>query len=208
MSATTHRALRLALASLLFVALVAQLAIGMSRASLTMINFFSFFTILSNTMAVVLLSLLAARSGLTTAEWFPLFRGAVTVYMSVTGLVYALVLAPTNIDVGLTEPWVNWSLHVFGPLGVLLDWVYARPESQLPRNAPLLWLGFPAAYLVYTLVRGALVDWYPYPFLDPSQTGGYRGVALWSVAVLVIILAFSVAIHWWSNRDRGVPVTA
>jgi hypothetical protein len=208
MSATTHRGLRLALASLLIVALVAQLAIGMSRASLSVVNFFSLFTILSNTMAAVMLILLATQNRVTTAEWFPVFRGAVTVYMSVTGLVYALVLAPTKIDVGLTEPWVNWSLHVIGPLGVILDWVYARPESKLPRNTPLLWLGFPAGYLVYTLVRGVLTDWYPYPFLDPSQANGYGGVATWSGVVLVVIMGFSLIFLWWANRERGVPVSA
>ena len=78
----------------------------------------------------------------------------------------------------------------------------------MPRNAPLLWLAFPAVYLGYTIIRGALTGWYPYPFLDPSQTDGYGGVAIWCGAILVIILGFSLVFLWWANRDRGVPVTA
>jgi len=200
MSETTLRSIRLALASLLTVALLAQLAIGMSRADLTVGNFFSFFTILSNTAAVVMLVLLAARPGRTADKGFSIFRGAVTVYMSVTGLVYATLLGPTGIDVGLTEPWVNWSLHVIGPLVIAADWVAHRPGIRMAHTALLIWLGFPAAYLVYTLVRGVIVDWYPYPFLDPAETGGYGGVAVWSGVVLVVILGFGYGYLWWANR--------
>lgn len=203
MSETTHRALRLALASLLLVALLAQLAIGMSRADLTLVNFLSFFTVLSNLFAVVVLVMLATRPLLATSETFSVVRGAMTVYMSVTGLVYAVLLAPTGVDVGLTEPWVNWSLHVVGPVAVALDWVFFTPETDLPGTAPLLWLAFPAVYLGYSLVRGAIVDWYPYPFLDPAETGGYDGVALWSGVVLVVILGFSYAFYWWSHRQAA-----
>jgi hypothetical protein len=35
----------------------------------------------------------------------------------------------------------------------------------------LAWLAYPAAWLGYTLIRGASVDWYPYPFVDVSQLG-------------------------------------
>jgi hypothetical protein len=200
MSETTLRSLRLALASLLTVALLAQLAIGMSRSDLTVANFFSFFTILSNTAAVVMLVILAFRPGRADEQGFSIYRGAVTVYMSVTGLVYATLLGPTGIDVGLTEPWVNWSLHIVGPIAIALDWVIHRPGVRLADSSLLIWLGFPAAYLVYSLVRGAVVDWYPYPFLDPGETGGYGGVAIWSGVVLVVILGFGYGYLWWANR--------
>lgn len=202
MSFTLLRSLRLALASLLTVALVAQLAIGMSRAEMTVANFFSFFTILSNSLAIVMLVMLAFRPDRVDEETFSVFRGAVTVYMSVTGLVYATLLGPTGIDVGLTEPWVNWTLHIVGPLALAVDWLIHRPGMKLPSRSWLIWLVFPAIYLLYTLVRGAIIDWYPYPFLDPGETDGYGGVAMWSAVVLVVILAFGCGYQWWANRAR------
>ncbi|HET8739834.1 MAG TPA: Pr6Pr family membrane protein [Acidimicrobiia bacterium] len=205
MSSTTLRAVRLALASLLLAALVAQLLIGMSRAALTAADFLSFFTILSNTMAVVMLVMLVADPGRISSERFSVFRGAVTVYMTVTGLIYATLLGPAGIDVGLTEPWVNWSLHIIGPLGVVLDWVLNRPETELPPTVVLIWIAFPAAYLVYTLVRGAIVDWYPYPFLDPGETNGYAGVAMWAIVVLAVILVFGYLFSWWARRAPREP---
>lgn len=201
MSETLHRGLRLTLASLLMVALFAQLAIGMSRSALSVVNFLSFFAVLSNAAAVVLLVLLAVRPGRYDSPSFAVFRGAVTVYMSVTGLIYAVFLAPVAAEVGVAEPWIEWSIHALGPIAIALDWIVYPPSTRLPRSAIPIWLVFPAVYLGFTLVRGVIVDWYPYPFLDPA-TGGYEAVALWSAVALVVILVFGFGYHWWSNRER------
>lgn len=209
MSETTHRTLRLALASLLLVALVAQLFIGLSRSSLTVVRFFSSFAVLSNTLAVVMLATLAASPLRDSSRWFALFRGAVTVYMSVTGVVYAVLLAPNLADVAVLEPWIDWTIHLIGPLAVALDWFLHPTPVTLGREALAIWLVFPAVYLAYSLIRGAIVDWHPYPFLDPAEVDGYLGVALWSAAVLVVVLAFGWVYRWWANRavTRAEPAT-
>jgi hypothetical protein len=200
MSETTHRALRLALASLLLVALVSQLFIGLSRSDLTVVRFFSFFTVLSNTLAVVMLSLLAITPGRDESRWFAVFRGAVTVYMSVTGIVYAVLLAPNLADVAVPEPWIDWTLHVIGPVAIVVDWLVHPPPVELGIETLGLWLVFPAVFLAYSLIRGPIVDWYPYPFLDPNEVDGYLGVALWSAVVLVVVLGLSWIYRWWANR--------
>lgn len=210
MSETTHRALRLALASLLLVSLVSQLFIGLSRADLTIVRFFSYFTVLSNTLAVVMLVMLAGSPGRDQAPWFALFRGAVTVYMSVTGLVYVVLLAPNLADVPAPEPWIDWTIHVVGPVAVALDWLFSPPATPLRPSAPALWLAFPTIYLGYSLIRGPIVDWYPYPFLDPDEVGGYGGVVLWCGVVLIVIVGFGFLYRWWSGRSstRANPATA
>lgn len=203
MSETTHRATRLALASLIAVALISQLLIGMSRSNLSIVNFFSFFTVLSNTAAVVLLTMLAARPGRDANPSFAVFRGAVTVYMSVTGVVYAVILAPSLADVAVPEPWIDWVIHVFGPILLVVDWILFPPPRRLERDVLWIWLVFPTVYLGYSLIRGAIVDWYPYPFLDPAGNG-YAGVAGWSLVVLGVILGFGYGSYWWANR-RSLP---
>lgn len=200
MSRTTHRALRLALASLIATALLAQLAISLSRSDLTLVRFFSFFTVLSNTSAVVMLTLLAARPGRDDTARFASFRGAVTLYMTVTFVVYAVVLAPNAVDVGLTEPWIDWTLHIVGPLAIVADWIASPPMTRLRTATVPIWLVFPAVYLVYTLIRGPIVDWYPYPILDPSEGNGYATVAMWSGVIVVVVVGFGLLYLWWSNR--------
>lgn len=49
------------------------------------------------------------------------------------------------------------------------------------QDAPA-WLIYPLAYVAYTLARGAVMNWYPYPFLDVTQLG-YLTV-LWHIVVL------------------------
>ena len=61
-----------------------------------------------------------------------------------------------------------------------------------------LWTG-------YTLVRGALVDWYPYPFLDPAN-GGYGTVAAYVVGILIFgsIVSAVVAVAGSAMRGRRI----
>ena len=181
-------------------------AIGDSTGSL--VNFFSYFTIESNLMAIVVL-LVGGVADPRSPRW-AWIRGAVTFYMVVTGIVYAALLA--NAEVGLTAEWVNSAMHQVIPAVLLLDWLCFPPwpsraaAGKVPLSA-LAWLVFPLLYLAYSLSRGAAVDWYPYPFLDPRHPGGYGRVALFCVvlAVLMALLALGVAAagRWRAARRGG-----
>ncbi|MGA8046237.1 MAG: Pr6Pr family membrane protein, partial [Dermatophilaceae bacterium] len=65
-------------------------------------------------------------------------------------------------------PWDNTVLHYIVPVAMLVDYLLDRPRRRLSFRASLLWLIYPLAYAGYSLIRGAIVDWYPYPFLDPG----------------------------------------
>lgn len=161
------------------------------------VNFFFYFTVLSN---IILIAVLAGEA--ITPRWMDtngLLRGGSTLYMAVTGLVYAVLLRPIEADVGLTAAWINYVLHSLAPAAAMIDWLLFPPVRRLERKVLWLWLAFPAAFLGVTLVRGPLVDWYPYPFLDPDETAGYFGVAAYSVLILAIFLVLGVFIRWWSN---------
>ncbi|HUG32551.1 MAG TPA: Pr6Pr family membrane protein [Acidimicrobiia bacterium] len=200
MSETIIRAIRLALSSLLAVALLAALAIGMSRNEVSIVDFFSFFSVPSNALAVIALGMVAVRPRLISSRSFNVFRGGVTVYMSVTALLYAVLLLAKGIDAGSTEPWVDWSLHVIGPVAMVLDWLLDRPTVSIQQSAVGIWLTLPALYLGYTLIRGPIVDWYPYPFLDPAEMGGSVNLAIWLGAGLVVIVGLGYIYHWWANH--------
>jgi len=49
--------------------------------------------------------------------------------------------------------------------------------------------------LPYTLVRGPVVGWYPYPFLDPRERG-YLHVAVSSIIVCAAFLAVAALLCW------------
>ncbi|MCI0679232.1 MAG: Pr6Pr family membrane protein [Actinobacteria bacterium] len=201
------RVIRLGMALLIAVAIVAQLASSNGRPGFDMFNFFSYFTIISNVVVCVLLALLAARPNRINDPRFAVFRGAATLYMAITGIVYAVLLAPIGADVDVTLPWVDSILHVIAPLWVVADWVIDPPRQPLRRNVFGVWLLFPALYLVYSLIRGAIVSWYPYPFLDPEEAGGYLAVAGVSLGVFVLTLALAALLRWWPDHlQRWVSI--
>ena len=165
-------------------------------------NLLFFFTILSNTLAVVLIAGQAVAPGWMGRNGT--FRGAVTLYMTITGLVYAVLLAPLEIDVGNYAPWANFVHHTLAPSAVLIDWLLFPPARKLPREAPLFWLGFPAAYFAFSLVRGSMTGWYPYPFLDVGDIGA-GGVAAYSVVILGLFWAIGIFLRWWADQRGVIP---
>jgi hypothetical protein len=179
----------------------------------TVVNFFSFFTILSNcATAVVLiwaaLRLLLARSprrrdtpALATA------LACVTTYMLITGVVYNVLLRAVSIGPD-TVGWANEVMHVVAPLFLLVD-LFAAPERRgLPWSAALLALAFPIVWIGYTLVRAPFITvptsgasgWYPYPFLDPSGPGGWPSVVLYIVGIAAAIIAVAFVVVWTGRR--------
>jgi hypothetical protein len=173
------------------------------------VNFFSYFTILSNVGAIILLGALAIRPALVGVEGFVVFRGAVTLYMIITGIVYNVLLAPASADVNTNTQWVNFIVHVLGPIVVALDWfVYRSPIKPTVGQMATWWI-FPALYLIYTLIRGPFADWYPYPFLDPNQKS-VGAIIGYCVGILVAFVLISMILRWWSGppRRQRVPQPA
>lgn len=89
--------------------------------------------------------------------------------MAIVGIVFTALLR--HEDLGSLLPWVNTVLHYVMPVAVVLDWLYQPPRTALSFRQTLLWLIFPLVYLSYVLIRGSIVDWYPYPFLNPANVG-------------------------------------
>ncbi|MEU0546016.1 Pr6Pr family membrane protein [Nocardia sp. NPDC005978] len=164
---------------------------GMDDPAYSVANYFSYFTILSNVIGVVVLLVGALRDP-GDRRW-QVVRGAATLYLVITGIVYALLLA--DIDVQLQEQWLNTYLHRIMPLVLLIDWLLVPAAITLSARLIGNWLVFPIVYGVYTLIRGPIVDWYPYPFIDPRERGYLAmsgGLAL--MVVFFVILALGVAV--------------
>lgn len=141
---------------------------------------------------------------------FRWFRMTSLVMITVTGLVYAIVLAPISNPVGL-EVYTNIGYHYISPWATVLGFLIFGPRPRFTRHQVLTMLLIPVIWLIYTLLRGLLLlrpppiapdtqlgepqHWYPYPFIDvndPSplvpglEYGGYAGVGVNIVAILVL----------------------
>jgi hypothetical protein len=151
------------------------------------LNFFSFFTILSNLLAMTVLIEGGRRQLAGEPPLSDLWRGAAVVYMTVTYIVFAVLLRDLQEELQTHVAWVDSVLHRVAPIVLMADWLIEPPHRPIPFRRALVWLGFPLVWLVLTLVRGAIDGRYPYPFLDPAN-GGYGVVALYCVAIFVLFL--------------------
>jgi hypothetical protein len=89
------------------------------------------------------------------------------------------------------------------PIGMILDRIIDPPESALTwKRALPFWPAPPAAYLVYSVIRSPIVDWYPYPFLNPDDAGGYAGVAAYGVGIALLAAPGTWLIVWIGHRVR------
>ncbi len=184
--------LRAGFAGVAVVALAYQLVEGRGGRGVDAANFFSFFTVQSNLFAAAVLLATAFHVG-TRSTRFEAVRGAAVLYMLITGVVFALLLSDLTDDLQTTVPWVNFVVHQLMPVVLLADWLLDPPRRRLAWKLAFVWLVYPLAYFAYTLGRGAIVDWYPYPFLDVNEHG-YGGV-LWHGAILlpeILLGAFAV----------------
>lgn len=168
---------------------IAAIAAANSQRTGPLSNFLSFFTIQSNILAVVVLAVGGLLDPRTTRWAF--FRGAVTLYMVITGIVYAALLS--NIPVGLSSPWINTALHRILPLVILVDWLFRPPWPRVSAPRSLAWLAFPLAYLAYSLLRGPHAGFYPYPFLDP-RPHGYDHVVVYALVLAAGMAVLALAV--------------
>lgn len=176
---------RVFFAALTVVAIVVQLVDLAGKGTLNPVNYFSYFTIDSNLIGVGCLLAGASRWRAGRSRTLDLVRGGAVVYMSVTGIVFTLLLSNTDVDTAI--PWVNSVVHELMPLVILADWLLDPPPDRLTLREGLLWLGFPLVWIIYVLTRGAAVGLYPYPFLNPAN-GGYGTVTAYCAGILITML--------------------
>jgi hypothetical protein len=126
-------------------------------------------------------------------------RLSALVGISVTGVVYSAVLAATHEPKGWQQLFTNTVTHYVVPITMVLGWLLFGPRPRI--NAPVVaWsLLFPILWLGYTLVRGEITPWYPYPFVD-VVSHGYPTVLVNAVLVTIVLGAVS-ALFWWGDRE-------
>lgn len=196
---------RMAFALLGFSALVTEVATLVARGRFVPANFFSFFTVESNMMAVgtLLVGSIAAATGFTSRR-LDVVRGAVALYMTAVLLLFVVLLSNRPANELTAVPWDNTVLHYIMPVAVLLDWLLSGRAVAVGFRQALPWLAVPLAYAVYTLVRGSLVGFYPYPFFNPSLHG-YPGVLLTCLAIGLFLTALTFVVAagpGWVRRAR------
>ncbi|OEO31626.1 hypothetical protein VW23_015460 [Devosia insulae DS-56] len=169
------------------------------------IYFWTFFTHLTNLW--LLLTYAAVLSGWRWLGWFrrPVIMASAAAFITLVMLYYHFMLAPTlNMQGALAV--ATWLLHYVAPILYLVWWALFAPHGVLRFRHIGLMLLPGIGYVAWVLLRGAVVQEYPYDILDAGKFG-YGGVAIGVAVLLVAVSIFSVIIVWGDRvlAQRGKP---
>jgi hypothetical protein len=154
------------------------------------LNVFAFFTIQSN-IILGATCLLLALDPHRSSTVFRVLRLTGVVAIAITGVVYHSALA----DLVDLESWAlvaDHATHTIAPVMGVAGWLMFGPRGQT--SARVVWLSavFPVGWCIFTLIRGAIIDWYPYPFIDVGDLG-YARVFVNGVWIAVLYLGVASA---------------
>ncbi|MEO7534463.1 MAG: Pr6Pr family membrane protein [Ferruginibacter sp.] len=146
-------------------------------------RFFSFFTVLTNILAAIMLTAQASdRSGFSK----PGTITAITVYITIVGAVYQILLRHIWHPTGL-QMIVDELLHSVNPLLVIFYWCLFERKGLVNYTQISGWLIYPLVYLLFILARGSFSGFYPYPFINVTEIGLAKAL----INSLLLLLVFS-----------------
>lgn len=155
-------------------------------------RYFGFFTILTNIVVAFVLSAAWLPDGVRRRLSTPGVRAAAAAYIAMVGIVYSIVLRALWAPEG-AQKLADVVLHDLVPVLYVLYWLVFWRTGTLRWRVVPLWLVYPLGYLAYSLLRGAIAGWYPYPFID-AATLGYQQAIVNAIGITVAFTALCLLI--------------
>ena len=159
-----------------------------------LVNFFSFFTVLTNTLVVVVLSYAVVERDSAAKRFFlaPRVSSAIAVSIVLVSLAYNLLLRHLWQPEGF-QFIADELLHDVMPLLFVVYWWRCVPKGVLRFRHIGLWVLYPLVYFAYVLLRGDLLGQYQYPFFDVG-TLGYPQVFVNAGGILAGFVLIALAV--------------
>lgn len=152
---------------------------------------FSFFTIESN-IAVLVVCLLIVAHPTRRGIWWEIARLNALLAITITGIVYAVILAP-QLQLSGWALAASIGFHYISPWVTLAGWLIFGPRRRFRWSTVAGAFVLPVAWLVYIFTQGVFTGWYPYPFLDVTKIG--LGTALLNAALVLAVAAVLALIY-------------
>jgi hypothetical protein len=168
-----------------------------------LVSFFSFFTVLTNTLVAVVLTYELNTRASKGRDFFlqPWVSSGIAVSIMVVGLAYNLLLR----HLWQPQGWqflADELLHDVMPILFLLYWWLCVPKGALRLKHIGLWVLYPLVYFIYALLRGHSLGVYQYPFIDVARLGYPQAFinASGILAGFVLISLVLVGLDRWLGR--------
>lgn len=162
---------------------------GMAGALTRFIDLFGYFTIWSNALVAITITMLYLNFN-RNDQRFKWLRSTSILMITMTGILYHLLIAPTA-DPQSWNVYTNAFQHYITPTITVLVWLLVGPRGFFNLKMTISVFAIPTAYLAYTFGRGAIIDRYPYGFFDVIEYG-YISVA--TTLVMIYVAGYILAL--------------
>ena len=153
-----------------------------------------YYTLISNLLCAVYFSAAAVCTLRGNDRIFPAFKGALIMGITVTGIVFHVLLSG-RFRMGGTFSLSNFLLHTAVPVLSVLDWLLFDEKGRYTRVSPLKWVLLPDIYFVLIVIYAYTVgrpfsdgSRFPYFFIDLDLLSVGQ-VAVYVVALHVFFIA-------------------
>lgn len=164
-----------------------------------LVTLLGYFTIQSNILVAVA-SVMLALDPLREGRVFRVLHIDALLGITITGVVFALVLS-SGIEFTGWALVANACLHDISPVLTVGMWLFLGPRRRITGIAAACALIWPVGWLVCTFIRGAILNWYPYFFLDATALGLTQAL----VNALLVVAFGMVLLAIFSTVDRFAP---
>lgn len=162
---------------------------GMAGVLTRFIDLFGYFTIWSNALVAITITMLYLNFN-RNDQRFRWLRSTSILMITMTGILYHLLIAPTA-DPQSWNVYTNAFQHYITPVITVLVWLLIGPRNFFDFKMTISVFAIPTAYLAYTFGRGAIIDRYPYGFFDVIEYG-YFSVA--TTLVMIYVAGYVLAL--------------
>ena len=206
-----NKVLVIALAALGWFSVLLQLYITLHSTMLNgkrvaggIVSYLGYFTILTNLLVCAALTMPLVAPASAAGSFFS--RSAVTAGVATSivfvSLAYHLLLRNAWNPQGL-QLVADVLLHYIMPALYLIYWWFNFPKGALRWTHPLYWSLYPTVYLIYALIRGRIIDSYPYRFIDPLAIG-YERTMINAAGLLVVFIVLGLILVALGRIQRRV----
>jgi hypothetical protein len=178
-----------------------------------------FYTTETNVFVTAMFALLLVRTALDLkakgtigpSSYHERLSAIVMLSITVTMLIFWLLLAPVVPDPSFIVSYSNLQIHLVAPLLMIFDFFFFSVPGKLKRQDPWLFALIPLAYFIQATALGfsgftyailakgdGQIHHFPYFFLDYYQLQGW--VFAYGLAILAFFVAFAYLLLWFDHR--------
>ena len=176
----------------------------------------SYYTLQSNLLcliAFVVIFTLELRKKSYQTEIYYLVKGAVTIAIIITAVVYHVALAPNNFAMDslqnsiANKVWADAFVHTISPILVVIDYFLFDEKGKIKWWNPIIWILCSVIYLPFIFIRALILGnnttliKYPYFFLNVDKLGAGK-VCLWCIGLVIFFTLLSYLLFLFDYKKR------